>query len=59
MRASTVVEGLGAALAGVSGGVVGVEQSVAHLDRPQLGVGVGIGDRPQIPEQVRIIPTSG
>jgi hypothetical protein len=54
-----LVEGLGAAGAGLVGGVVGLEQGVGHRERPELGVGVGVGDRPQIPEQMSLIPMSG
>jgi hypothetical protein len=53
-----VVEGLGAAGAGLVGVVVGFEQGVGDRERPELGVGVGVGDRPQIPEQVLVMPTS-
>ena len=54
-----VVEGLGAAGAGLVGAVVGLEQGVGHRERPELPVGVGVGDRPQIPQQVSLIPMSG
>jgi len=51
-----LVEGVGAAGAGVGGVVVGFEQGVGHRERPQLGVRVGVGDRPQIPEQMSTAP---
>jgi hypothetical protein len=31
---------------------VGVEQGVGRRGRPGLAVGVGIGDRPQVPQRV-------
>ena len=53
-----LVEGLGAAGAGLVGGVVGLEQGVGHGRCPELGVGVGVRQRPQIAEQVSLIPMS-
>jgi hypothetical protein len=41
-----LVERLGAAFAGLDGGVVGLGQGAGHRGRPELTVGVGIGDRP-------------
>ena len=46
------LEGLGGARAGLGGEVVGVEQGVGRRGRPRLAVGVGIGDRPQVPQRV-------
>jgi hypothetical protein len=53
MRVQNVgLEGLGGARAGLGGEVVGVEQGVGRRGRPGLAVGVGIGDRPQVPQRV-------
>ena len=50
------IEGFGAAVAGLDGGVVGVGQGGGHRGGPQLPVGVGIGDRPQVAQQVSCAP---
>jgi len=53
------VEAVGATITGLVGGAVGFPQGVGHRLRPQLAVGVGIGDRPQIAQQMSFIPISG
>ena len=45
-----LVEVVGCALAGLVCGTVGVQQRGGYRGGPELALGVGVGDRPQIPE---------
>lgn len=50
------VKGVGTLCAGLACGLVGVDQGVGHRDRPQLSIGVGIGNRAQVTQQVSTAP---
>jgi hypothetical protein len=50
------IEPVGAGGTGVVCGLVGVQQCAGHRQRPDLALGVTVGYRPQIPEQMRPAP---
>jgi hypothetical protein len=55
---SRLVEAVRSALARGVRGPVGLQQRGGQGGGPQLAVGIGVGDRPQVTQQVRIMPIS-